>query len=79
MSEYEPRIDGEDVKYGPRRHGCGKGSQETDVIECTHLRSSRSVCAECASEVEWEMEACREHALSVYGDMRDMYRNALRG
>ncbi len=59
-------------------HECGKVEGKTDLVRCSHLSCDRAVCCDCATELEWELEACKKHAYSVFCDMREMYRNALR-
>lgn len=61
-----------------RCHKCGEVDGPVDLVQCTDIRCDRSVCSDCATELEWELEACADHALNVFREMRDMYRNALR-
>jgi hypothetical protein len=62
----------------PACHKCGAVEGKVDVVPCAHLTCNRSVCGECATEIEWELEACSDHALNVYRGVREMFRDALR-
>jgi hypothetical protein len=74
--EYDPSLEARE-NHGPACHKCGKQSPEVDLVQCTNIHCDRSICCDCASEVEFEMEACSDHAFSVFVDLRTMYRAAL--
>ena len=79
MTVTQRQIEAENAaRNAPRCHKCAQSEPAVDLVHCTHLTCDRAVCCDCASEVEWEMEACAEHARAVFVDLRDAYRNALR-
>lgn len=59
-------------------HKCGKDENQTDLVLCSLTRCDRAVCCDCATELEWEIEACRDHAVDVHRGIVASYRNSIR-
>jgi hypothetical protein len=43
---------------GPHCHKCRKQSPQVDLVWCGYGSCDNSICSECATETEWELEAC---------------------
>jgi hypothetical protein len=57
---------------------CGKREPEVDLVACQNLYCERHVCCNCATEIEFGLEACAEHAPGLFTDLIEMYRSSLR-
>lgn len=56
----------------PRCHKCHRPEGEVDLVWCDKLTCGNNICNNCATETEWELEACcDQHASEIARKLRE--------
>ena len=55
---------------------CSKREGWLDLLHCSECGAT--YCANCATELEWELQSCADHLYSAFIAIRNTYRESVR-